>query len=544
MTKEKKILINYILYFITFFVICIIGASNVFAVSINSTDYATKYYWYTADNINSTTSTDYRTGSDNKVTLYGATAPTYTNGEGFNGFYNRINYTISKGSIYTLSLAVSYSSLQDSEFGYNSVNSRLLTTDFAHCSNCTITAVSGSIRKYSSTNQSISGLYDYVVQMSYTFVSTSNANTWYIGSYTGDDRTLGIDNHLYTSNVMVNNLEISNDNSSTIINQNDTIINQNQQMIDQNQQNTEDIIDNNNTNTQDIINNNDTNTNKIIEENKKNFNDCRDSVNLFDKNDIINGKGFIDTGEIVDNNLLFITNNYIQVLPNTKYVFSNDSAIGRLVIVEYTNEKQFIKRNIILNQNILTITTTEQTKFVRLNSVNTVLDTLQFEKGSVRTTYEPFGEICTNKLDEQNKTSKGILAKLGDLFNTLFSNEDADVSGLDNMVGWLPPGPVDSIINLPLSLFNSLTNTLSGTCSPVTLTLPFVNQNLTLPCFDTYMTQYVSGFNTLWTLIGFISSIFILYYYLLALYKWVDDTLTMRENNLPGYYDDNWGGGA
>lgn len=52
------------------------------------------------------------------------------------------------------------------------------------------------------------------------------------------------------------------------------------------------------------------------------------------------------------------------------------------------------------------------------------------------------------------------------------------------MVGWLPPGPVDSIINLPLNLFNALTNVLSGTCQGVTLTLPFVNQTLTLPCFD------------------------------------------------------------
>lgn len=170
---------------------------------------------------------------------------------------------------------------------------------------------------------------------------------------------------------------------------------------------------------------------------------------------------------------------------------------------------------------------------------------IQLEIGNHATDYEPYGEqICSNKLDEAEKTRKGILGKLGELISNLFSNDDADISGLNNMVGWLPPGPVDSIINLPLNLFNALTNVLSGTCQGVTLTLPFVNQTLTLPCFDSFMSQYLTGFSTFWTWLGITMSVFILYRYLLTLYVWIDNTLTMRENNLPGYYDENMWGGA
>lgn len=58
------------------------------------------------------------------------------------------------------------------------------------------------------------------------------------------------------------------------------------------------------------------------------------------------------------------------------------------------------------------------------------------------------------------------------------------------------------------------------------------------------MSQYLTGFSTFWTWLGITMSVFILYRYLLTLYVWIDNTLTMRENNLPGYYDENMWGGA
>lgn len=321
--------------------------------------------------------------------------------------------------------------------------------------------------------------------------------------------------------------------------------------------NTNNIINNNNSNTNNIISNDNQNTDRIIEENKKNFNDCRDSVNLIDMDSITLSPGYLDnSGQIwnaTTNNER--TTSFIEVNPNTTYTFTlfktSDSTTNGywFGISGYSsnNANTFTETlyRATANNNHVSFTTGSNTNYVRISGRYFAGATeLQLEKGSSSTQYEPYGEYCVNKLDEQNKTSKGILGKIGDLFNTLFSNEDADISGLNNMVGWLPPGPVDSIINLPLSLFNSLLNTITGTCNSVTLTLPFVNKTLTLPCFNAFMTEYLTGFTTLWTLIGTIISVFILYRYLLTLYKWIDDTLTLRENNLPGYYDDNWGGGA
>lgn len=145
--------------------------------------------------------------------------------------------------------------------------------------------------------------------------------------------------------------------------------------------------------------------------------------------------------------------------------------------------------------------------------------------------YEPYGEqICINKLDEQNNAINNINDSLTD-------ETPPDLSALQNSAGWLPPGPVDSILNLPLALFNNLNTNLSKTCQPVTVALPLVSSNISLPCISTVYAQMPNLANFLnW--IGYLAAGIILYKYFLHLYKWVDNTLTFRENN----WLDNWGG--
>ena len=146
----------------------------------------------------------------------------------------------------------------------------------------------------------------------------------------------------------------------------------------------------------------------------------------------------------------------------------------------------------------------------------------------------------TNQIiDSQNQTNE----KLDNIEDTLTDTSDIDISSLENVAGWLPPGPVDSILNLPLTMFNSLLSKLnSSVCTPVSLTLPFVNTTYQLPCINSLYDKIgITG--TLFNTTGLIASAFILFHYLLALYKWIDDTLSLRENTMPGYFDDNWGGG-
>lgn len=126
--------------------------------------------------------------------------------------------------------------------------------------------------------------------------------------------------------------------------------------------------------------------------------------------------------------------------------------------------------------------------------------------------------------------------KLDDINDSLTDETPPDTSGLSGAAGWLPAGPVDSLINLPLAFFNSISRDLGSSCKPVKLPLPYVNKDLTLPC----MSSFYEGIkiNSFIDWVGLIASAFILFSYLLKLYKWVDDTLTFRENN----HLDNWGG--
>ena len=138
-------------------------------------------------------------------------------------------------------------------------------------------------------------------------------------------------------------------------------------------------------------------------------------------------------------------------------------------------------------------------------------------------------KICTNKLDEQNKTSKGIFGKLKDLFNWLTNKDDADVSGAGNVAGWLPPGPLDSLINLPLTMLTNINSSLNKTCSPLEVNLPYVNKTVEIPCLNTIFNQ-ITGLNSFWTWVGMIGSVLILYRYLINLYNYYDKLTDLQAN--------------
>lgn len=133
--------------------------------------------------------------------------------------------------------------------------------------------------------------------------------------------------------------------------------------------------------------------------------------------------------------------------------------------------------------------------------------------------------------------------ELGDINDSLDDLNDAitdpsspNLDGLGDSSGWLPPGPVDSIINLPLSLFNNINDNLSKSCQPVNLPLPFVDKTIQLPCLNTIYEQ-IDGLSDWINTIGTIAAAFILYNYFIKLYQWVDDTLNFRENTWQ-----DWGG--
>lgn len=158
-------------------------------------------------------------------------------------------------------------------------------------------------------------------------------------------------------------------------------------------------------------------------------------------------------------------------------------------------------------------------------------DSLDYDKALIETNQTIIDQNQTI-IDQNQQTND----KLDDLNDNLTDETSPDTDGLNGAAGWLPAGPVDSLINLPLSFFNSISRDLGSSCKPVSLPLPYVKKNLTLPCMSTFYEGI--KINSFMDWVGLIVSGFILFSYLLKLYKWVDDTLTFRENN----HLDNWGG--
>lgn len=127
---------------------------------------------------------------------------------------------------------------------------------------------------------------------------------------------------------------------------------------------------------------------------------------------------------------------------------------------------------------------------------------------------------------EQEKTNQ----KLDNINSSLTDSSPISLEKLNDTTGWLPAGPVDSILNLPLSLLNNLSTNLNKQCTPVSLTIPFIDKNntLVLPCLANTLSDNVENFDSFYTWLGLTVSCILLYRYLMSLYVWVDKVLTLR----------------
>lgn len=127
---------------------------------------------------------------------------------------------------------------------------------------------------------------------------------------------------------------------------------------------------------------------------------------------------------------------------------------------------------------------------------------------------------------EQEKTNQ----KLDNINSSLTDSSPISLDKLNDTTGWLPAGPVDSILNLPLSLLNNLSTNLNKQCTPVSLTIPFIDKNntLVLPCLANTLSDNVENFDTFYTWLGLTVSCILLYRYLMSLYVWVDNVLMLR----------------
>lgn len=139
-------------------------------------------------------------------------------------------------------------------------------------------------------------------------------------------------------------------------------------------------------------------------------------------------------------------------------------------------------------------------------------------------------------IDNQNKNQEETNKRLDAINDTL--NDDtppnSDISGLGNVQGLLPPGPVDSLLNIPFKFLSIIVSSFgnSDTCKSMKFNFVF-DCPVELPCFNSFYSQVPSY---LMIFIDTIPSGLILIFYFKHLYKKIDRAVSMETNS-----DDEWG---
>lgn len=132
--------------------------------------------------------------------------------------------------------------------------------------------------------------------------------------------------------------------------------------------------------------------------------------NLFDKNAVTLDRYVNANGGILSTNTAYVASDWIEVDPDTVYTRSYAHQMAF-----YNENKNFISGINSGSASPLTFTTPSNAKYMRLTVAKTVIETFQVERGSVATTYEPFGKYYLRNLAiSANKNEDEFLLFLPD----------------------------------------------------------------------------------------------------------------------------------
>lgn len=458
MTFNKKSfgpVFNFILWLLLFFVICIVGISNVFGLETK-----TIYSNQTLDNSNKFNYGFVNEGGVDSITIGNV-------GSRISGKTKYINFYLSQNVALNYTYTIRINFLADDLQPYFSLN-HVKEISVCNSSSCSASSIV-SIKK-----QNNNGFSTWV---ELTFNPTQVGNV--IGVTLGDNRGSYITGETFFG---ISSVQIESKNPNQDVINNAT--NNTNNIINNNNSNTESIINNNNSNTQDIINSN-KETQEII---KDQFNTCRDSYNMI--NYTIKLNGTLGTTSIAIANL--------ELEPGT-YTISLTPSLPNNYGYIYIGTNGSIATN-IRDKRTFTIDSTQTVpfRFVRKEGTyNNETFNIMLQKGSIATDYEPYGkQICTNKLDEQTNAVNNLNDSLNNSDSSGATSEASEFfSGFTTDTFGLT-----SIITAPLNLIGSIT---SSTCTPLGLPLPYVNKTLELPCMSSIYSQYFGSFFTLYQTITF-----------------------------------------
>lgn len=272
--------------------------------------------------------------------------------------------------------------------------------------------------------------------------------------------------------------EIHNDSSINIDTSGTTNAINNQ--ITNDNQNTQNIINNQNSNTQSIIDNQNSNTQSTNDTIKEQFENCLSyNLNKSNLSSFIPNKYLNQSGNEVSSSNVAISD-YIKVSSNENYNFSLSASLSASSYCLYDTNKSLLSC-FVYSGNTSFVITPNQNGYVRFT-----FSTLSSSNFSFT------GKSCTNRLDEQTQATQDVNNTLNDdnvssdTGQSFFDDFQANSHGLSG------------VITAPLRLINSLS---SSSCSPLSVPLPFVNQNVSFPCMSTIYSTHFPTFLSLYQLI-------------------------------------------
>ena len=154
---------------------------------------------------------------------------------------------------------------------------------------------------------------------------------------------------------------------------------------------------------------------------------------------------------------------------------------------------------------------------------------------TIRNIIQNSGFATADSVEEVKEATDKIKEETEKVNNTLTDTSNPDTE--DSINQWsekMIDNPLEAVVMLPLTILNSIKNSLSGTCSALNVPVPFINENINIPCISTIFAQ-IEGVTEFWNSIGTIVSALMLYQYLIYLYNWIDDTISLKTKRMHGW---------
>lgn len=431
-------IVSFLVWLLLFGLVCIVGISNVFAATYDSTTFTAQLYDNYGPSLHSVT-TEFSNMSW-RGTIPGMTANT-------SGAAWGVSSPIPLLANHTYSMTVKI----EGPYGGNVV----LSTYNRIGVGTSLSAAKSSYENNTNTTLNYSNAISSNMTLQFAFTPSISSNYIvfpFATDYTGNNQSF------YLYNLVIDDLGSGGVNQTDINNSLNNQTNEINNSITNSENNIKGAIKDTEDNIKDGI--------------KEGFESCRDSYNLFNPNSAKIGYLIDDRNGNASSNGSSISSDYIEIKSNTNYYITKIPS-GNWG-AWYDENKNYIS-GILGYQNQLSPSNAKYMRLTISYSKNNLdyANSFMVSEGSTSRTFEKYGEkVCKNRIDDTNDKLDDVNKSLND------DNIDSSSAGsFFDSFSSTDHGGISGIITAPLVAIKKM---LDKSCSPLSAT--YQGQKIELPC--------------------------------------------------------------